>query len=153
MQKLDPQDRRQISRYCCRKYRINWKPYFRKFSQKAESILTLWKKLWVNTSTVERNDTVSPGTARARLAGLPKHLQPALYAPCPEESVNWDTTQNLFIEGWQSRSPQTAAEVLLQKSEDDLPSIHLIIQVTTSSYPDDFRGQHQKLSGTYWSGG
>lgn len=40
--------------------------------------------------------------------------------PCPEESKDWDTTENLYIEGRQSGSPQALAGELSRQGQDDL---------------------------------
>ena len=40
--------------------------------------------------------------------------------PCPEESVNWDTTQNLFIEGDNLEVLKAAPKKLRQQGQNDL---------------------------------
>ncbi|MDZ7808958.1 MAG: hypothetical protein U5L11_00975 [Arhodomonas sp.] len=48
-------------------------------------------------ASAERYSFTWHGKARARqIAQTPSA---GTLRPCPEESVNWDTTQNLFIEG------------------------------------------------------
>ncbi|MDM7917765.1 MAG: hypothetical protein QUS12_01190 [Methanosarcina sp.] len=58
--------------------------------------------------------------------------------PCPEESVNWDTTQNLFIEG-----DNLEVLKLLQKSYyKKVKMIYIDPPYNTGNdfmYPDDFR--------------
>ena len=44
----------------------------------------------------------------------------ATLKPCREESVNFDDTENLFIEGDNLESAEAAAEELLWQGEDDL---------------------------------
>ena len=40
--------------------------------------------------------------------------------PCPEDSVDWDTTQNLMIEGDNLEGPQAPPEVLRREGEAHL---------------------------------
>ena len=52
-----------------------------------------------------------------RTAAAPTHntLRPVM-----ADSVNWDTTENLYIEGGQSRGIETLAACLSREGEDDL---------------------------------
>ena len=48
---------------------------------------------------VRRSGTSSPGWGSVRLLLKPINLSVKLCAPCKAESKNWDTTENLYIEG------------------------------------------------------
>jgi adenine-specific DNA-methyltransferase len=65
----------------------------------------------------------------------------------PDESVDWDTTQNLMIEG-----DNLEVLKLLQKSyAGKVKLIYIDPPYNTGKdfvYPDNFPGQHQELSGT-----
>ena len=66
--------------------------------------------------------------------------------PCPGESVDWDTTQNLMIEG-----DNLEVLKLLQKSyAGKVKMIYIDPPYNTGKdfvYPDNFHRQHQKLPG------
>ncbi|HUT03673.1 MAG TPA: site-specific DNA-methyltransferase [bacterium] len=84
----------------------------------------------------ERYSFTWSGKARARrLAQTPST---GTLRPCPEESVNWDTTQNLFIEG-----DNLEVLKLLQKSyHKKVKMIYIDPPYNTGNdfiYPDDFR--------------
>lgn len=84
----------------------------------------------------ERYSFTWNGKARARrIAQTPST---GTLRPCPEESVNWDTTQNLFIEG-----DNLEVLKLLQKSyHKKVKMIYIDPPYNTGGdfiYPDDFR--------------
>jgi adenine-specific DNA-methyltransferase len=84
----------------------------------------------------ERYSFTWNGKSRARrLAQTPST---GTLRPCPEESVNWDTTQNLFIEG-----DNLEVLKLLQKSyHKKIKMIYIDPPYNTGNdfiYPDDFR--------------
>ena len=84
----------------------------------------------------ERYSFTWNGKSRARrLAQTPST---GTLRPCPEESVNWDTTQNLFIEG-----DNLEVLKLLQKSyHKKVKMIYIDPPYNTGKdfiYPDDFR--------------
>ena len=84
----------------------------------------------------ERYSFTWNGKSRARrLAQTPST---GTLRPCPEESVNWDTTQNLFIEG-----ENLEVLKLLQKSyHHKIKMIYIDPPYNTGKdfiYPDDFR--------------
>ncbi len=84
----------------------------------------------------ERYSFTWNGKSRARrLAQTPST---GTLRPCPEESVNWDTTQNLFIEG-----DNLEVLKLLQKSyHKKVKMIYIDPPYNTGNdfvYPDDFR--------------
>ena len=84
----------------------------------------------------ERYSFTWNGKARARrIAQTPST---GTLRPCPEESVNWDTTQNLFIEG-----DNLEVLKLLQKSyHKKVKMIYIDPPYSTGKdfiYPDDFR--------------
>jgi len=84
----------------------------------------------------ERYSFTWNGKSRARrLAQTPST---GTLRPCPEESVNWDTTQNLFIEG-----ENLEVLKLLQKSyHRKIKMIYIDPPYNTGGdfvYPDDFR--------------
>jgi len=84
----------------------------------------------------ERYSFTWNGKSRARrLAQTPST---GTLRPCPEESVNWDTTQNLFIEG-----DNLEVLKLLQKSyHKKIKMIYIDPPYNTGKdfiYPDDFR--------------
>ena len=72
--------------------------------------------------------------------------------PCPEDSVDWDTTQNLMIEG-----DNLEVLKLLQKSyAGKVKLIYIDPPYNTGKdfvYPDNFPGQHQELPRTHRPGG
>ena len=85
----------------------------------------------------ERYSFTWNGKSRARrLAQTPST---GTLRPCPEESVNWDTTQNLFIEG-----DNLEVLKLLQKSyHRKIKMIYIDPPYNTGGdfiYPDNFRG-------------
>ena len=84
----------------------------------------------------ERYSFTWNGKSRARrLAQTPST---GTLRPCPEESVNWDTTQNLFIEG-----DNLEVLKLLQKSyHKKIKMIYIDPPYNTGKdfiYPDNFR--------------
>jgi adenine-specific DNA-methyltransferase len=84
----------------------------------------------------ERYNFTWNGKSRARrLAQIPST---GTLRPCPEESVNWDTTQNLFIEG-----DNLEVLKLFQKSyHKKIKMIYIDPPYNTGGdfiYPDDFR--------------
>ena len=84
----------------------------------------------------ERYSFIWNGKARARrIAQTPST---GTLRPCPEESVNWDTTQNLFIEG-----DNLEVLKLLQKSyHKKVKMIYIDPPYNTGKdfiYPDNFR--------------
>lgn len=95
----------------------------------------------------ERYSFVWHGKSRSkRIAQTPST---GTLRPCPEESVNWDTTQNLFIEG-----DNLEVLKLLQKSyHKRVKMIYIDPPYNTGNefiYPDDFRDNlknYMKLSG------
>lgn len=95
----------------------------------------------------ERYSFTWNGKSRARrLAQTPST---GTLQPCPEESVNWDTTQNLFIEG-----ENLEVLKLLQKSyHRKVKMIYIDPPYNTGNdfiYPDNFRdsiGNYLKVTG------
>jgi adenine-specific DNA-methyltransferase len=95
----------------------------------------------------ERYSFTWNGKSRARrLAQTPSM---GTLRPCPEESVNWDTTQNLFIEG-----DNLEVLKLLQKSyHKKIKMIYIDPPYNTGNdfiYPDNFRdslGNYLKITG------
>ena len=90
------------------------------------------------------------GKRRARQIALTPSTGTLL--PCPEESVDWDTTQNLMIEG-----DNLEVLKLLQKSyAGKVKLIYIDPPYNTGKdfvYPDDYTRQHQELSRTDRPGG
>lgn len=87
------------------------------------------------------------GKRRARQIALTPSTGTLL--PCPEESVDWDTTQNLMIEG-----DNLEVLKLLQKSYGgDVKMIYIDPPYNTGNdfvYPDDFRdsiGNYMRITG------
>jgi adenine-specific DNA-methyltransferase len=84
----------------------------------------------------ERYSFTWNGKSKARL--LAQTPSTGTLRPCPEESVNWDTTQNLFIEG-----DNLEVLKLLQKSYNKkVKMIYIDPPYNTGNdfiYPDDFR--------------
>ncbi len=84
----------------------------------------------------ERYSFTWNGKSKARL--LSQTPSTGTLRPCPEESVNWDTTQNLFIEG-----DNLEVLKLLQKSYyKKVKMIYIDPPYNTGNdfiYPDDFR--------------
>lgn len=87
------------------------------------------------------------GKRRARQIALTPSTGTLL--PCPEDSVDWDTTQNLMIEG-----DNLEVLKLLQKSyTGEVKLIYIDPPYNTGGdfvYPDDFRdsiGNYQKITG------
>ena len=72
--------------------------------------------------------------------------------PCPEESVDWDTTQNLMIEG-----DNLEVLKLLQKSyAGKVKLIYIDPPYNTGKdfvYPDNFQDNITQLPGAHWPGG
>jgi len=95
----------------------------------------------------ERYSFTWNGKSRARrLAQTPST---GTLRPCPDESVNWDTTQNLFIEG-----ENLEVLKLLQKSyHRKIKMIYIDPPYNTGKefiYPDDFRdsiGNYLRITG------
>ena len=88
----------------------------------------------------ERYSFTWNGKSKARL--LSQTPSTGTLRPCPEESVNWDTTQNLFIEG-----DNLEVLKLLQKSYyKKVKMIYIDPPYNTGKdfiYPDDFRDNIQ----------
>jgi len=84
----------------------------------------------------ERYSFTWNGKARARrIAQTPST---GTLRPCPEESVNWDTTQNLFIEG----DNLEVLKVLQKSYHKKVKMIYIDPPYNTGNdfiYPDDFR--------------
>ena len=66
----------------------------------------------------ERYQFTWPGKQKARaeaIRAIDKTMR-----PCPEESVNWDNTENLLHRGRQPRCPEDPAQDLRWQDQDDL---------------------------------
>ena len=87
-----------------------------------------------------------------RAAATPLTPSTGTLRPCPEESVDWDTTQNLMIEG-----DNLEVLKLLQKSySGKVKLIYIDPPYNTGKdfvYPDNFQDSIQQLPGADGAGG
>ena len=65
--------------------------------------------------------------------------------PCPEDSVDWDTTQNLMIEGDNLEVLKLLQKILRQEGEAHLHRPALQHGSSDFVYPDKLPGQHSQL--------
>ncbi|MDO4796709.1 MAG: hypothetical protein Q4A01_01680 [Coriobacteriales bacterium] len=101
----------------------------------------------------ERYQFTWPGKAKARLEARTPTSK--TMRPCPEKSVDWETTQNLYIEG----DNLEALKIMRETYAGKVKLIYIDPPYNTGHdfiYDDDFgqtRAEYEAISGDYEAGG